>query len=64
MLYRYTASDERVYPFLSTDGRVHPVTARPGMEPIELDEMPNDGHWEPVRSAPKKTAAKAAEESA
>lgn len=61
MLYRYTSTVERIYPYARVGGGVKPVTAKPGMDPIELDEAPADGHWEAVKTT---KPAKAAEERA
>lgn len=65
MQYRYTGSDQRTYPYARIDGHTKPLSAAPGMPPVEMDEPPNDGRWElieQVQPAPKKapSAAKAA----
>lgn len=63
MQYRYTGSDERVYPYARIDGGTRPLVVSPG-DVVDLDEAPNDARWEEVpevKPEPVKTvAAKAA----
>lgn len=61
MQYRYTGADRRDYPYARIDGGTQPLSAEPGMDPVEFDEAPNDGRWTEVKPAPKRqTAAKPA----
>jgi hypothetical protein len=65
MQYRYTGTDERIYPSARIDGHSKPLLVKPGMAPVDMDEPPADGRWEQVQEvppAPKKApvAAKAA----
>jgi hypothetical protein len=64
MLVRYIGTDERVYPKARRDGAVKPLVVGPG-DVVDLDEVPEDGCWQPeVKPAPKSApvAAKAAGE--
>lgn len=59
-IYVYMGAEERVYPAFSAtapDGTTQTLVAAPGMDPVELAEMPTDGLWaEAAKPADEKPA--------